>query len=93
MKKKLKTIPKFKNEDEEREFWSSHDSTQYLDWSKAMKGVTFPNLQLSTESISLRLSSEMLGNLKTISRRKDIPYQSYIKMILDEKISKELAKR
>ena len=53
--KKLKPIPYFKNEDEERDFWATHDSTEYVDWSKAIKNPKFSNLKLSTRSISLRL--------------------------------------
>lgn len=90
MKIKLK-VPKFKNEDEERDFWSKADLEKYFDPSDFQK-VSFPNLKPSVKSISLRLSLGMLNNLKMISKKKDIPYQSYIKMVLDERISKELAK-
>ena len=86
-KKQFKKVPKFKNEDEEREFWSSHDSTEYFDWSKAVKGIKFPNLKPSTETISLRLTLSMLDDIKILANRNDVPYQSYIKILLSQKIS------
>lgn len=87
MKTKLK-IPKFKNEDKEREFWSNIALEGYFD-KKDFKNVSFPNLQ-PTKTISLRLPGSMLSGLKIISKRKDVPYQSYIKIILDKEIKKEL---
>ena len=89
MKKNLKPIPKFKNEDDERNFWDSADSTEYIDWSKSMKNPTFPNLRFA-KTISLRLPGALLSGLKIVSKRKDVPYQSYIKIILDKEIQKEL---
>ena len=83
MQKKLKPIPNFKTEDEERDFWATHSSVDYIDWSKA-KRVTFPNLKLSTETISLRLPKDLLDNIKVEANKRDIPYQSYIKMKLAE---------
>lgn len=88
-KKQLKKIPKFKNEDEEREFWASHDSTEFFDWSKAIKNPGFPNLKPSTKTISLRLPQSMLDNLKILANKRDVPYQSFIKIILDERIRRE----
>ena len=90
MKNKLKRIPKFRNEDEEREFWSKHDSTDYLDWKKAKK-VTFPNLKPSVKTISIRLPQMMLEELKLLANKRDVPYQSLLKMFLAERIQKELA--
>lgn len=87
--KQLKKIPEFKNEDEEREFWNTHDSTEYIDWSKAQKAV-FPNLKPSTESISLRLPSFLLARIKQLANKKDVPYQSLMKMFLSEKVDQEL---
>ena len=87
--KQLKKIPKFKNEDEERAFWAKHDSSDFIDWNKAAINPSFPNLKPSTKSISIRLSLSMLNRIKEIANSKDIPYQSYIKMVLDEKIKKE----
>lgn len=83
--KKFKKIPDFKTEDEEREFWSTHSSVDYIDWSKAVR-VEFPNLKLSTTTISLRLTSSLLDDIKRQANNRDIPYQSFIKMILAEKI-------
>ncbi len=85
----LKTIPNFKNDDEERAFWATHDSTEYVDWSKAEKAV-FPNLKPSTESISLRLPSYLLARIKQMANKKDVPYQSLMKIFLAEKVEQEL---
>ena len=87
--KQLKTIPEFRNEDEERQFWAIHDSTEYVDWPKAQKAV-FPNLKPSTESISLRLPSFLLARIKQLANKKDVPYQSLMKMFLSEKVDQEL---
>jgi len=84
--KKLKKIPKFKSEKQEREFWRKNNSADFIDWQKAEKNPEFPNLKPSTKTISLRLSESMLNNLKMIANEKDIPYQSFIKVILNEKI-------
>ncbi len=85
MKRKPKPIPKFKNEDEEREFWRSHDSTDYIDWSGAHR-VTLPNLKLTTKSISLRLPASLLNRIKVEANRRDVPYQSLIKTWLMERL-------
>lgn len=92
MPKKLKPIPKFKNEDEEREFWATHDSTEYIDWSKA-KEVIFPNLKPTTKSISLRLPEYLLARIKQLANARDVPYQSLMKIFLAERIEKELKAR
>ena len=86
MKPKLKPIPNFKSEAEERTFWETHDSTDYVDWSKA-KRVSFPNLKPTTQSISLRLPLSMLERIKVEANARDVPYQSLIKIWLDEKLS------
>jgi predicted DNA binding CopG/RHH family protein len=86
--KQLKKIPQFKTEDEEREFWATHDSTDYIDWSKAEKTV-FPNLKPSTEVISLRLPAFLLYDLKSLANQKDVPYQSLMKVYLSEKVREE----
>jgi predicted DNA binding CopG/RHH family protein len=88
MTKKLKPIPQFRTEAEEREFWETHDSTDYLDWSKA-KRVRFPNLKLSTSSISIRLPLGMLEDIKIAANRRDVPYQSLIKVWLAERLDAE----
>ena len=87
--KKLKKIPTFKTEDEEREFWASHDSTDYVDWSKAERAI-FPNLKPSTESISLRLPKFLLARIKELANKKDVPYQSLMKIFLAEKVEESL---
>ncbi|HMO41679.1 MAG TPA: BrnA antitoxin family protein [Kiritimatiellia bacterium] len=84
-----KQIPKFKNEDEEREFWSKADSTDYVDWSKG-KRVVFPNLKPSVKTISLRLPESLLEELKMLANKKDVPYQSLLKVYLAEKVGEEL---
>ncbi|MBI4745369.1 MAG: BrnA antitoxin family protein [Deltaproteobacteria bacterium] len=86
---KLKKIPKFKNEDEELEFWSTHDSTEYVDFSKAKKAL-FPNLKPSTKTISVRLPESLIEHLKQLANKRDIPYQSLLKMFLAERVEQEL---
>ncbi len=85
----LKPIPEFKSEDEEREFWDSHDSTDYVNWSQAGRAI-FPNLKPSTRSISVRMPESMLDELKLLANKRDVPYQSLIKMFLRERIDAEL---
>mgnify|MGYP000899034277 CR=1 FL=1 len=83
-----KPIPKFESEDEEREFWAVHDSTEYLDWGRAER-VIFPNLKPSTKTISLRLPESMLAELRQLANKRDVPYQSLIKTFLRERIDQE----
>jgi predicted DNA binding CopG/RHH family protein len=85
----MKKIPKFKTEAEEREFWANADSSDYIDWSKARR-VLLPNIKPSLRTISLRLPEIMLEELKLIANKKDVPYQSLIKIFLSERLSKEL---
>ncbi len=85
--KKLKEIPKFKAERKERAFWEKHDSTDFIDWSKA-KMVAFPNLKPSTKSISIRLPESLLMRIKVMANKRDIPYQSLIKNVLSEEFEK-----
>jgi predicted DNA binding CopG/RHH family protein len=87
----MKEIPKFKSEVEERQFWTEHDSTEFVDWSKAKRGV-FPNLKPSTKTISLRLPESMLEELKLLANRNDVPYQSLMKVFLSERIESERQK-
>lgn len=87
--KKLKKIPKFKSEKEEFDFWSKSDSTDYIDYSNAKK-ITFPNLKPSLKTISLRLPESLLEHLKMLANKKDIPYQSLLKMYLAEKVEDEI---
>jgi predicted DNA binding CopG/RHH family protein len=84
-----KQIPTFRNEDEEREFWATHDSAELLDWSKAKRAV-FPNLKPSTKTISLRLPESMIAALKVLANKRDVPYQSLLKVFLAEKVEEEL---
>ena len=84
-----KKIPTFGNEDEEREFWATHDSTEFLDWSRAKRAV-LPNLKPSTKSISLRLPESILAGLKMLANKRDVPYQSLLKVFLAEKVEEEL---
>lgn len=89
MAKELKEMPTFKNEDEEREFWATYDATEYVDWDKA-EAVILPKLKPSTKTISLRLPELMLNELRVIANKRDVPYQSLIKMFLKERIDQEL---
>ena len=84
-----KKIPRFTSEDEERDFWAKSDSTEYVDWSRS-KRVVFPNLRPSLKTISLRIPSPMLEQLKLLANRRDVPYQSLLKMFLAERIAEEL---
>ena len=84
MNMKLKSIPQFRNEAEERRFWETHDSSNYVDWSKAER-VRLPNLKPSTTSISLRLPITLLERIKVAANKRDVPYQSLIKIWLAEK--------
>ncbi len=86
MKKK---IPKFKNEDEERKFWTTHDSTNYINWGKGEK-VVLSNLKPSIKTISLRLPESMIEELKLLANKRDVPYQSLLKIFLSERIEDEL---
>lgn len=87
MKKKLKPIPKFKSEKEEREFWQKVDSTEYVDYSTA-RLVSFPNLKLTTKPITLRLPAGMIDSLKIEAHKMDIPYQALIKKLIFDGLSK-----
>jgi predicted DNA binding CopG/RHH family protein len=87
-KKKLRPVPRFRNEAEERAFWESHDTADYFDLSKAER-VRFPNLKLSTQSISLRLPQSLLERIKIAANKRDVPYQSLIKVWLTEKVDAE----
>ena len=87
--KNLKPIPKFKSEKEWADFWMTHDSTEYVDFSKARKAV-FPNLKPTYKSISLRLPVYMLDEIKLLANKKDVPYQSLMKVFLAEKVKEEM---
>lgn len=81
----LKPVPRFKSEAQERAYWESHDSTEHLDWSRAQKAV-LPNLRPSTKTISLRLPQHLLDGIKVAANARDVPYQSLIKVWLQEKL-------
>jgi predicted DNA binding CopG/RHH family protein len=83
-----KSIPRFKSEDEERAFWTKHDSSVYVDWRKSRQ-VRFPNLKPSTKTISLRLPESMIEELKVLANKRDVPYQSLLKVFLSERIKQE----
>jgi len=85
MNRPLKTVPKFANETEERMFWEQHDSTDYVDWTKAQR-VILPNLKPTTKTISLRLPQHLLDSIKAAANSRDVPYQSLIKVWLQEKL-------
>ena len=89
MSKKLKEIPKFNNEIEEREFWTDNDSTEFVDW-EAAESVILPKLKPTTRTISIRISSSMLDKIRLVANKRDVPYQSLIKSFLQERIDEEL---
>ena len=88
--RKRKQIPVFTSADEERAFWASHDSTEYVDWGRASR-PTFPDLKPSLRTISLRLPESMIGQLKVLANKRDVPYQSLLKQFLAERLKKEIA--
>ena len=90
--KPTKTIPTFRDENEEREFWENNDTMDYFDTSKVRK-VRFPNLKKTTKSISIRLPVDMLDELKIRANSMDVPYQSFIKMLLQEGLMRNIALR
>ena len=85
MKKRLETIPEFSSEDEEREFWEQNDSSDYIDWTQAQQ-VVMPKLKPTTKTISLRLPQHLLDSIKAAANARDVPYQSLIKVWLQEKL-------
>lgn len=90
-KNNLKPIPKFKNEDEERDFWATADTSEYFDYSKPID-LDLSELKPSTESISLRLPQYLLANIKQLANKNDVPYQSLMKIFLAEKVEEALRK-
>ena len=86
-----KALPKFKNEDEEREFWALHDSTEFVAWRKGKRGI-LPKLKPSSQTISLRLPKPMLDRLKLLANKRDVPYQSLLKMFVAERLAAEFEK-
>jgi predicted DNA binding CopG/RHH family protein len=85
----MKKIPRFSSEAEEQKFWDSADSTEYIDWRKAER-VIFPKLKPSLKTISIRLPESMIEELKLLANKRDVPYQSLVKIFLSERIEEEL---
>jgi predicted DNA binding CopG/RHH family protein len=83
-----KNLPKFKNEDEESEFWANHDSANYLDWKQGQR-IVLPNLKPSSQTISLRLPKPMIDRLKLLANKRDVPYQSLLKIFVAERLKAE----
>lgn len=88
-KQRIRRIPESENEDQERDFWASHDSVDFVDWRQA-KRVKLPNLRPTTRTISIRLPESMIERLKILANKRDIPYQSLLKMFVADKIEEEL---
>ena len=86
---KKKSLPKFKSEDQERDFWARADSARYIDWSAATR-VVLPNLRPSQKTISLRLPAMMLAAIKRLANKRDVPYQSLMKVFIAERLAEEL---
>jgi hypothetical protein len=87
-KQRLRLIPRFTSEAQERRFWETHDSADYVDWSKASV-VSLPNLKPSTETISLRLPTPLLSDLKALANKRDVPYQSLLKVFVADRVAEE----
>jgi len=90
-RRKTVAVPIFENEDEERRFWATHDTADFFDWDRAAQ-PSFPELKPSTESISLRLPISMLDELKALANKRDVPYQSLMKIYLADQIRKDRKK-
>lgn len=86
--KNMKRLPKFENEEQEREFWAHHESADYVDWKRG-KRVVLPNLRPSSQTISLRLPKPMVEQLKLLANKRDVPYQSLLKMFVAERLKAE----
>lgn len=86
--KKIKPIPRFKNEDAERDFWATHDATDYFDFSKPIK-LDLSELKPSTKPITIRLPESLLAALKSLANKRDVPYQSLMKVFLAERVKEE----
>ena len=84
-----KRLPRFKTEDAEREFWATHDSTDYIDWRRGKRTI-LPKLKPTSQTISLRLPKPMLDRLKQLANKRDVPYQSLLKMFVADRLKAEL---
>ena len=89
---KLKKRPTFKSDKQEADFWTSHDSTEYINYAKSQR-VVFPRLKPSTETISLRLPKSLLDQLKTLANKRDVPYQTLLKLFVLERVEVELHRK
>jgi predicted DNA binding CopG/RHH family protein len=89
MNPRPREIPKFDNEDQERDFWASHDSADYVNWRQA-KLIKSSHLRPTTRTISIRLPESMIERLKILANKRDVPYQSLLKMYVADKIEEEL---
>lgn len=85
---KKRVVPEFRTEDEERDFWATHDSTEYIDWTNAARR-NLPALKPTLRTISLRLPVSMIEDLKVLANQRDVPYQSLLKVFLAERLKKE----
>jgi len=90
-KAKRRQIPKFESEDQERRYWAQHDSSEFVDWRRGERR-RFPNLRPTLRTISLRLPEAMIGHLKILANKRDIPYQSLLKQFLAERLDRELTR-
>jgi predicted DNA binding CopG/RHH family protein len=89
-KLKKKVIPKFESEAHERAFWANHHTSEYLDWTKAQRAL-LPNLKPSVRTISIRLPETLIARLKVLANKRDVPYQSLLKVLLAERLKQEEA--
>ncbi len=89
VKQRIRKIPKFESEVQERDFWASHDSTDFVDWRQAER-VKLPNLRPTTRTISIRLPEPMIERLKVLANKRDVPYQSLLKIFVADRIEEEL---
>ncbi len=87
--KKQKKLPQFKSEAQETAFWATHDATDYIDFFRARRSV-FPNLRPSTKTISIRLPESLIEHLKMLANKRDVPYQTLLKIFLDERVREEM---
>lgn len=85
---KVKLIPRFKNEDEERDFWATHDTTEYFDTTKPVE-LDLSQLKPSTRPVTIRLPESLLWSLKRMANKRDVPYQSLVKILLSEKVEED----
>ena len=87
--KKLKPVPKFKNQRDETAFWSTHDSAEYIDWTKAKRTI-FPDLKPTSRPVPIRFPISLLARLKYLANKRHIPYQSLLKILLEKSVDREL---